>query len=991
MFMKNNLKSIMISSLSRAVSIVILLMGGISLCAQTVSYTVLGEIKEKSTGTPIIGATVQVENTYFGTITDANGNFKFEVNLEQGNYNVTVRSVGYASISESILFGNNTEVRLTLKMANDVLNLGEVVVTGISVATSKKQLGNAISTVSAIELTAGGALGIDQGLSGKISGAQITQNSGNPAGGISVTLRGNSTVLGSSQPLYILDGVFIDNSSPELVDLGGYAQNRLVDINPDDIDHIEVIKGAAAAAIYGSRASNGVVQIFTKRGLIGKPQISFSTSVLVNQFRNEIVENMEPNKYIDNTPSLGLEPTDRYKMQDYIFDTSYGTNNNVSVRGGTKSTKYYFSGGVYYNEGIVRNTNFGRYNVRSNIDQIFNKWLSGSIGLNYSRSNSQEIPNGGLGEFYGALTGFNFNNNFYNPEADDAGNYESPAGSVVNPVEAIETYDFTQVTDRFTGNVGLNILLIENLSIDYKLGVDTYAQGASGFIPVGTNGLYSSGWSRAATLNAFLTNQSLTANYFWDINSKIKSTTTIGGSSQYERFKTLSITANNLSPLVKSTNGGSVSGRSDFLTERSFRGGFLQETLGFSDKLFVTGAIRIDAASTFGEDSRTQTYLKGSFSYVLSEEGFWQNSLGTFLNTFKIRASFGQAGNLTALGAYDRFSNYNPNPMLGQTGLIPSSSLGNPNLKPERQNEIEIGTDIGLWNGKIGLEFTYYNVKVTDLLLNRVLSPSSGYSTQFQNVGDMTNSGIELMIRANVLSTPDFKWTLSATYSANKNELNGIEGEKLALPKSFGVSVAQNGEAIGSFDGFYYARDANGEILLDINGFPSRAQDEDGANDRKIIGDPNPDWIGSLINQFEYKDFSLRIHLDAVQGFDIFNFTDRVNSRSGFGGGARDAQEIRGELPPGYNNAAYNIWERYIEDGSFVKLREASISYTIRPKGTIKKINIFLIGRNLISFDNYTGWDPEVNAAGQQNGVRGFDFNEVPIPRTWQLGIKFDF
>jgi len=232
---------------------------------------------------------------------------------------------------------------------------------------------------------------------------------------------------------------------------------------------------------------------------------------------------------------------------------------------------------------------------------------------------------------------------------------------------------------------------------------------------------------------------------------------------------------------------------------------------------------------------------------------------------------------------------------------------------------------------------------------------------------------------------------LFATFSTNRNEVNGIEGDKLALPKSFGVSVAQNGEAIGSFDGFYFARDANGEILLDANGLPSRAQDTDGANDRKIIGNPNPDWIGSLINQFEYKNFTLRLQFDAVQGFDIFNFTDRVNSRSRFGGGFRDAQEIRGELAPGYNNAAYNIWERYIEDGSFVKLREASLSYNIRPEGSIKNVNIFLIGRNLLSFDNYNGWDPEVNAAGQQNGVRGFDFNEVPIPRTWQLGVKLDF
>lgn len=943
-----------------------------------------GTVKDAS-GVGLPGVNILIKGTTKGAVSDLDG--KFSVAAAQGD-ELVLSLVGYASKTVTV-DGNNLDIILD----EDILGLDEVVVTGTSVATSKKQLGNAISTVQADELTIGGARGIDQALSGKITGAQVTQNSGNPAGGISVTLRGNSTVLGSSDPLYIIDGVFIDNSSPELVDLGGYAQNRLVDINPDDIDHIEIIKGAAAAAIYGSRASNGVVQIFTKRGVTGKPKISFSTSVQMNQLRKEIEENLEPMKYINpNDPSQGLEPTKRYKMQDFIFDTGFGTKNNISVRGGTESTKYFFSGSAFYNQGIIRNTDFGRYTVRSNVDQNFNNWLIGSLGMSYSHDNSHELPNGGLGEFYGVLTGYNFNNTFYNPQADAAGNYISPAGFVVNPVEAIETYDFTQETNRFTGSLGLTATPIEGLTLDYKFGVDTYTQGAKGYIPVGTNGLYSSGWYRTATGTTFLTNQSFIASYIWEISSNIKSTTTWGASMQYDKFTRFSITANNLSPLVRSTDGGSVTSRSDYLAERSFKGTFIQETIALYNKLFVTGAIRVDAASAFGVTERTQVYPKASLSYVLSEEGFWKNSLGSAFNTFKFRASYGQAGNLTALGAYDRLSNYNPNPMLGQTGLLPSTRLGNPNLKPERQNEVEVGADMGFMNGRIGLEFTYYNVQVTDLLLNRILAPSTGYATQFQNVGEMTNKGIELLLRANIISNNDFKWSLTGTYSSNDNKVSGIEGDRLALPKSFGVSVAQNGESIGSFYGFYYARNADGSISLDANGLPSRAVDENGATDRKIIGDPNPDWIGSLINEFSYKNFNLRIQFDAVQGFDVFNFTDRVNSRSRFGGGFRDAQEIRGELAPGYNNAAYNIWERYIEDGSFVKLRELSLGYNMRPQSSsIRNINIFLVGRNLISFDNYTGWDPEVNAAGQQNGVRGFDFNEVPIPRTWQLGVKLDF
>lgn len=248
------------------------------------------------------------------------------------------------------------------------------------------------------------------------------------------------------------------------------------------------------------------------------------------------------------------------------------------------------------------------------------------------------------------------------------------------------------------------------------------------------------------------------------------------------------------------------------------------------------------------------------------------------------------------------------------------------------------------------------------------------------------------MLKGVPVQTDDLQWISSITFGKNKNNVEGIEEGKIALPKSFGVSVAKNGYPIGVLDGFKYARDDKGEILLNEQGLPSRATDANGATIREIIGDPNPDWTGSWINELTYNNLSFRMQLDAVQGFDVFNFTDRVNSRSRFGGGARDGQELRGELVKGYNNAAYNIWERYIEDGSYVKVREIALSYGLKPniKG-LSKLRLTLSGRNLYSFDNYNGWDPEVSTAGQTNGVRGFDFNEVPIPRTIILGLNASF
>lgn len=964
----------------------LLILGATPLGAQ--NFTLTGTLTGPD-GEPLVGATIYLEGVAQGTTTDVDGTYTLGIPSSDASVTVHYSYVGFGAVSRQVrpVAGGSEVIDVVLR--EDYIGLDQVIVTGASTATSKKRLGNAISTLDSKDILNSGATSVDQALSGKITGALVNQNSGNPAGGVSVTLRGYSTVLGNSNPLYIIDGVIIDNSSPELIDLGGYTQNRLVDLNPNDIDRIEIIKGAAAAAVYGSRASNGVVQIFTKKGSLGKPRVSFSTSLNINQLRKEIEENMEPFAFAEpaNGNNPALVPTTRYKMQDYIFGDGIGTDNTISISGGSENTKYYASGTAFYNEGIIESSNFSRYSARLNVDQIISSWASVSVGLNYIQNNSVEVPNGGIAETYGALTGFNFNNNNYNPEPDADGNYLSPAGFVNNPLEVIETFDFGQKTQRFIGNVQLKLSPFKGFDIEYILGFDAYTQKSDGFIPVGSHS-NPNGWARTAIGTSQLVNNDLNLRYTIKLSDKIQSQSWLGFTVQNDEFTSLAITSDKLSPVVQSTDAGTVIGRGDFKSERNIQGAFFQETFGFADKLFLTGAIRLDQASPFGENERTQFYPKASFSYLISEEPFWKDGIEA-INTFKIRASYGESGNLSALQAYERYANYNPQPIGGQTGLIPSTRQGNPDIKPERQKELEFGFDMGLLNNRLGLEFSYYDVEVEDLLLERTNAPSTGFNSRLENVGTMTNKGLELMVRAVPVQTRDFGWKLTATYSKNKNEVQGIEGGLIRLPKSFGISVARNGEPLGVIDGFYYARDENGEILLDAKGWPSRATDANGVVLRKTIADPNPDWIGSLINEFTYKKFSLYVQFDAVQGFEVFNFTDRVNSRSSFGGGFRDAEEVRGELVRGYNNAAYNIWDRYIEDGSFVKLRELTLSYTTNPKTpAISSLRIYLQGRNLLSFDDYTGWDPEVSSSGQTNGVRGFDFNEVPIPRVIRFGIN---
>ena len=933
------------------------------------------------------GVNVIVKGTSRGVITDFDGNFSIQADIA----NVLVFSY-LGMLSQEIILTEQNKNAISVTMKSDILQLDEMVVTGTSVLTSKKQLGNAIATVQSRDIVNSASTEVTAALAGKFTGALVSQNSGNPAGGISVTLRGASTVFGNSDPLYVLDGIIVDNSSTELLPLGGYAQNRLVDINPNDIDRIEIIKGAAAAAIYGSRASNGVVQIFTKKGIPGKTQISFSYSSRINELRKQIEENQEPFQFQAPGSSV-LVPVERYRMQDRIFRTGYGANYNLSLRGGNEATQFFTSVSHTLNQGIIKNTDYKRYTLRVNLNHKINDWFKVSLYTNYAVSDSQELPNGGMGtpnEFFGVLTGFAFLNTNYDPDRQPDGTYINNLGFTLaaNPVAAIENYDFQIETNRFIGGIKLEASPFKNFSIEYMLGYDGSTSRGTAFIPIGILPKIT-GWSRVAEKTSLLLNNDLNFRYRFTISDNIKSTSSLGITQQYDRTTLFAVTADRLSPAIQSTTAGSVISRTDLREERSIRGGFFQQTFNFSDKLFLTGAIRVDQASTFGKNERTQYYPKASMSYVLSDENFWQNSLGNIFNTFKIRGSYGEAGNLTALSAFDKLTNYNPVPIGGKTGFAPDEQAGNLDIKPERQKEIEIGFDASTFNGRLGIEFSYYNVNVEDLLLSRVLAPSTGFSRRLENVGTLTNTGFELLLKGQPIRTKNLTWDFILNYSQNQNEVNDIEGGQLVLPDVFDQAVvAQNGQPIGVFSGTYFIRDANGEITTDANGIPITSAD------RKIIGDPNPEWTGSLINELSYKNWHFRMQFDAVMGFDVFNWTDRLNSHTDlFGGGRRDAQEIRGELPRGYNAATFQTFERYIEDGSFVKLRELSLSYQFNFENSnfIQNMSISFIGRNLASFDSYSGWDPEVSSFGQRNGIRGMDFNEVPIPRTYQLGVTMNF
>ncbi|MBC6609375.1 SusC/RagA family TonB-linked outer membrane protein [Hymenobacter sp. BT507] len=997
--------------------LLVLLLSSVPAWAQNTTYTIRGTVTDIANSQGVPGATVRLTGTVLGGATNAEGNYDLRAAVAPGTYQLVVSSVGYANSTQTITLGAEPTVTANVQLRQDLIGLKEVVVTGTSVATSKQQLGNAISTVGGRELTAGAPTQIDQALQGKVAGAQISQNSGNPAGGISVRLRGTSTILGSSEPLYLVDGVIINNDSPQLLDLGGYAQNRLADIDPNDIERIEVIKGAAAAAIYGSRAANGVVQIFTKRGKEGKPSVTVSSEFIVSKVRKTLDYNKYPFRFTNTTASdLTQVPAERYDYQDQIFRTAVGTENYASVSGGSQSTKYLLSGSYFKNQGIIDATDFNRNTGRLRLQQTLTNWASVSGGASYTLSTSNEVPNGGINEAYGALTGFIFSNNFINPAPNEAtGVYPSTTPTSIvtrtNPLEAINRFKFQQRTSRVVGDIQLNLTPFEGFTVDNVFGFDTYTQIGTAYIPPGnTTPTYTGGYARRGDQTVLQYNNDLTFGYRHTFNDWLESTTSLGGTWQFDRTLLTSIAAQQLVIGAEtSTNGTYLA--NDFRAERRIEGYFLQQTLGLGQRLYLTGAIRYDAASPFydniNQDRNWQRYLKASGSYLLSEEKFWKDSrLAEIIPQVKLRSSWGQAGNLTALGAYDQFTIYQPVSLNGQQGLYPGSVLGNSGLIPERQREFEVGTDIGLLNNRIGIEFTYFDKHVTDLLLNRTLSPTTGYLNRNENVGTMDNRGVELLVRAVPVQTSKVLWNITGTFTHNRNEVNGIEGNGvLPFAGGFGQVAAVNGQPVGVFYSTYFARNPDGSLLLNAAGLPQRELGTNGVPQRnaagqptgsvlsKVIGNPNPKYLASLINEVTVNEkLSFRVQLDAVQGFDVFNFTRRVGDRDLYGGLAGYEPELRGEVPKGTSAALFSIFENWIEDGSFVKVREASVSYLFAPKFLgLKNIRATVAGRNLFVFTNYSGYDPEVNAAGQSTVVRGFDFVEVPIPRTVRLGLSATF
>lgn len=983
--------------------------------------TVRGATTDASTGAPLPNVQIRIDGTNLGAQSAANGEYVI-VNVPAGTQSISARRVGYAPQQARIVVAGTFTQNFAMRAA--AVTLGEVVVTGVGAPTTKRQLGNTIETVSGEAVArAPGVTSIDQALQGRVTGAVISENSGQPGGGISIRLRGTNSILGGAEPLYVIDGVLVDNSSEALVSLSGNAgrgnqalSNRMADFDPADVERIEVLKGAAAAALYGARANNGVIQIFTRRGQAGAPRVNVSTEVGWSKTPNLYELNMHPNAGFTDVvfgdarpdgsrPVLG-QPIARYDIQDQIFRTGMNTNTRMSVSGGNESgTSYYLGGGYQQEDGIIRATDYERMNFRANVSQRLSSKLEVGLRGNYIRSTANFIPEGE--QSTGVLTSIIFTPTSVNPAFNPTlGRY--PYNPVIggNPLDVIENWEAPENVTRMLGGVDATWRPLRDVTVRYLAGLDDYRREVRYFQPPFSTNASFPGLVQNPIQFSRLFNNDLTATHIWAARPSLELNTSGGfryTSDQSETVRAGGSTLAGGQELV----GGATQFASQSKTELRTVGWYIEERANIAERFFVTAGVNWDASSAFGEDVRLQMFPRLGLSYVLDKESWWQERMGNFLSAFRLRAAYGQTGGQPP-GLYSRFENYDFVSFSGKPGIVSSSLLANPGLKPERQREIEGGFDAGFFNDRAQIEFSYYDKQTKDLVLSIPLAPSSGFANQFQNIGSLRNKGVEIALNTVNVSRPGLGWRSRFTYAANRNKVEKLVSATDTLVGANYLNAVIVGQPIGVFYGGTYARTAEGQIayrpvtvggrVLNLPYRETVVLNGRTVNASRIIGDPNPDFVATLGNEFDIgQRIQFSVLLDGRFGNEVANFTRRITEL--FGVSKVTEREISGDTV--FRTFSLNpagrslIYEEYIEDGSYVKLREIAVQLklgaALAERLGAQDATLRFAGRNLATWTDYSGLDPEVNLFSASTVQRGVDFATTPLPRQFSIGLSLNF
>jgi TonB-linked SusC/RagA family outer membrane protein len=1023
-------------------TLVVLLSLGLQL-AMGQSRPVKGQVlDDKGEGVP--GASVQIKGTKTGTITDAEGNFSLDVPDDDNT--LVIKAVGFTAIEVAAGDGDQTlDVRLS--SSNQVL--GETVITALGIKKEKKALGYSVSEVSADQIEKSGERNAIQSLSAKAPGVQVISSAGTPGASSKILIRGNSTFTGNNAPLVVVDGIPIDNSTsqptgadnPFNANLTGVNEaNRALDINPDDIESVSVLKGPAAAALYGASGGNGAIIITTKKGKYGKGQglgITFTSSVELNKVsklpkkQNIYAQGNGGVFSTGNTanswgPRMDTAGLPSYNNYDNFYQTGVGFNNTLSLNGGNENTIFRASVGNYTTKGIIPNSKLERTNVTLNAETKLASWLTVGGSANYSHTESRMVQNGSNTSgptlsLFRMPASYDITKNYYDPILHTGDNYNR---AYDNPLFTVNRNPYNSYTNRILGNTYFNADILPELKLTYKIGVDAYGNETKQIYDLGSKGNSAadgSGQINKSTTNYMQIYSDLILRYnktFGDFGFGL-----MGGynywysETRYNFMRGSGLTVPNVYNLGVATDLY-ASNTDAFNRSQAFFG---ELNLSYKSFLYFNATARNEWNTAFGKNSKSFFYPTANLSWIFSEH----IPANDILSYGKLRLALSKAGIPPSLYSdrnyylqpfiTDGNTNGNGFPYLGQVGYMPGNVNLPGGLRPETVSGKEIGMELRLWKNRISVEATYYNQTSNDLLLQKPVAPSSGYVAEYINAGKMRNKGVELALNIDIVKTKDWTVNVGGNWSKNISEVLALDNgvSEISIESGFtGIgSFAIVGEPYGVFYGTAWKRNAAGQMLIDADGYPIVVEG-------KNIGNPNPDWLMGLSGNFSYKGLSLSMLWDIRKGGQLWNGTGARLNTVGISEASADREHdyvVAGVYDEGTPNAGQTnttaipaldyfqyvkgdgggAAENAIEDGGWIRLRSIGLSYryTFNSKASsanpFKYVEVGVTGRNLFLHTNYSGVDPETSLTGAGSNIGGWDYFNNPGAKSYIFNLKF--
>jgi TonB-dependent starch-binding outer membrane protein SusC len=986
---------------------------------QSQTQQVTGRVTSLSEPDGLPGVSVVVKGTTSGAITDLNGTFVLNAEPDA----VLVFSfVGYKT--KEVTITENGPMDVILEEESKVLN--EVVVVGYS-TVERKDITGSIASVAVDNFKKLSINGIDQGLQGAAPGVQVTQSSGTPGGGVKVHIRGPSSISASNDPLFIIDGIPVATGELSGRSFGGQEDNAMALINPQDYESVTILKDASAVALYGSRGSNGVVIITTKRGKQGKPKISFDVQRgIINPVHKLDLLNAEQLLSLQreavtnggqNPDAFGLIPgvTDAVNTdwQDAVLRTGIMQQYQLSVGGGTDVTHYYLSTGYRKEEGVQLNNEFERLNMALNLDQRLSEKLLIGTNITLSRGFNKRVKGDNFldGVYSGAIKSLP-----YNVPYDESGYLIGPNHPLYagfpnfNPVAQALIPRFNTLSVKILGNLNATYEITKDLKLYSKVAVDynnvtedqyeNSQTAIGGFLPsVGGQGY---GIFNASAGTAFITYTTLSYNR--QLSQKQKISAIVGT----EFLQEAGISGSVQGRLFPSDDFSYIASAGVVDAGSSFKGAphsvlsyFGEARYDFDDRVLVTASMRADASSNFGPNNKWGYFPAMSVAWRISREEFFKSNL---INELKLRGSFGFTGN-ERIGGFQYLARWGSTTYNGSSGVAPSGT-DNPDIKWESKREINAGIDFEILAGRIQGSFDAYYNKSFDLLLFRPYPYTTGFAGITANVGDMENKGLEFTATSYNLDGGELSWNTTLNLSTNLNKVTfmadsiplyaGYSGESVD-----GTNIVKVGEPLGSFWGlnFLGVDPATGDAIYED-------RNEDGTitnDDAMVIGNSQPKLYGGVTNTFAYKGFDLSLFFQFSYGNKVLNFTKA--SLVNMGGDLQSNQSVealrrwqkpgditdvpRYEFGSTLNNLHSN---RLLEDGSYLRLKNLNIGYTLPTRLTnkffLEQLRVFVSATNLWTLTSYTGSDPEVSTLDGSTAAKGIDFFTLPQVRTISIGLN---